>query len=229
MDQPPALKLDGLRFRYGGSGPWIVDVGSFELEAGGQALLTAPSGYGKSTLLHLIAGLAEPNEGSIEVAGKPLASMRGASRDRFRGDQIGMIFQTFNLLVGFTARENVLMGLHFSSLPRGEHEDRASELLGRLGIERKDAAVEELSVGQQQRVAVARAVACKPKLILADEPTASLDPANAQTAIELMRSLAADEGAALLCTSHDPAMAELFDHRVAMESLTTGAAVAGGA
>ena len=122
-----------------------------------------------------------------------------------------MIFQTFNLLDGFSARQNVLTALMFSDLPTGEHGGRADELLAHLGIERPHATPDRLSVGQQQRVAVARALACRPSLVLADEPTASLDPENAARAVSLIRESCEREGAALLLTSHDPSLRGDFD------------------
>lgn len=209
----PALDISRLRFRYPGSEPaghWIVDVASITLEPGEQLLLRGGSGVGKSTLLHLIAGLIDPDEGDVRVAGTSIHSLRGPRRDHFRGRRIGMIFQTFNLLHGFTALENVMMAMKFSDIPRVEHRKRAAELLSRLGIERLHALPETLSVGQQQRVAVARAVACRPVLVLADEPTASLDPDNADAAVDLIRHACREHNAALLCVSHDPAIGRHF-------------------
>lgn len=191
---------------------------ALELAAGEQALLVGSSGTGKSTLLQLIAGLIDPDHGEILVEGQAIHAMGAGARDRFRGRTIGMIFQTFNLLEGFSARENVLTALMFSGLPAREHDARADELLERLGIERPDATPERLSVGQQQRVAVARALASRPGLVLADEPTASLDPGNAANAIALIRETCAQEGAALLLTSHDPQLRAGFDRVEDLES-----------
>lgn len=218
-DAPPALAIESLKFRYGAGGPWIIDIGSLVVAPGEQVLLTGGSGRGKSTLLQLIAGLLEPSEGRVLVAGKAMHGLRGAARDLFRGRHIGMIFQTFNLLHGFSALENVMAALMFSQVPRGEHRRRAGELLHHLGIERVEADPDRLSVGQQQRVAVARAVACHPVLVLADEPTASLDPENAANAMMLIQQVCREQNAALLCTSHDPAMAERFERRVSFEEL----------
>jgi ABC-type lipoprotein export system ATPase subunit len=215
----PALSIRGLRFSYDGREPWVVNVPALELAAGEQLLVTAPSGRGKSTLLHLVAGLMDPSHGEISVVGQCMHALRGADRDLFRGRHVGMIFQTFNLLHGFTALENVMAALMFSAIPRRTHRERAAGLLGHVGIERPQAPVDRLSVGQQQRVAVARAVACEPALVLADEPTASLDPANAATAIGLIRQACRENGAALLCVSHDPAMAALFDRRAELDAL----------
>lgn len=222
----PALAIEGLRFRYPGAGsdagagsPWIVDIGSLRLEAGEQVLLTGGSGRGKSTLLQLIAGLLDPDQGQVVVAGKPMHAVHGAKRDLYRGRHIGMIFQTFNLLHGFSALENVMAALMFSEIPRAQHRQRAADLLRHLGIERIDADPDRLSVGQQQRVAVARAVACDPVLVLADEPTASLDPENSARAMELIQQACRDKNAALLCTSHDPAMADRFARKTSLDEL----------
>lgn len=219
MPEPMALRIRDLRFRYGVNGAWVVDLPAVEIARGEQVLLTAGSGRGKSTLLQLIAGLLEPSEGVVEVAGQAMHALRGAKRDLFRGRHVGMIFQTFNLLHGFTACENVEAALMFSAMPHGEQRGEAAKLLASLGIDRPDAMVDELSVGQQQRVAVARAVACSPELVLADEPTASLDPENAGAAMDLIQKACNEKGAALLCVSHDPSMAARFARRETLDAL----------
>jgi ABC-type lipoprotein export system ATPase subunit len=203
-----ALSITGLELARPGG--FRLSVPSLALAQGEQVLLVAPSGGGKSTLLHLIAGLEDPDAGSISVADMPIGSLRGAVRDAFRGASIGMVFQTFNLLHGFSAIENLMVAMMFSSVPVATHNSRARALLAELGIDRPEQAVETMSVGQQQRVAVARALACRPTLVLADEPTASLDPSNAATAIALLQRACRDHGAALLCTSHDPSLRAHF-------------------
>lgn len=220
-----ALKMEGLRFRYRDDGPWVVDIPRFALASGEQVLLTAGSGRGKSTLLQLIAGLLEPSEGVVEVAGQSMHVLRGAKRDLFRGRHVGMIFQTLNLLHGFTASENVEAALMFSSVPHGRQRDEAAKLLASLGIDRPDGMVDELSLGQQQRVAVARAVACSPELVLADEPTASLDPENAGAAMDVIQRACEEKGAALMCVSHDPSMAARFPRRETLDALRGAAKV----
>lgn len=217
-----ALAIRDLKFSYAGNPGaegWTVRVNSLSVQRGEQVLLTAGSGQGKSTLLQIIAGLMEPSEGTVEIGGTRMHGLRGADRDHFRGRTVGMIFQTFNLLHGFSALENVMAALMFSRIPRREHKDRAAALLLHLGIERVDADPDRMSVGQQQRVAVARAVACDPILVLADEPTASLDPENAATAIALIQEACREKNAALVCVSHDPAMRSRFTREESLEGL----------
>lgn len=232
MADAPALEISHLKFAYAApdSGEaWVVDIDAgrngtaLRLERGEQLLLTGGSGSGKSTLLHLISGLMDPLEGDVSVAGQQVHALHGAARDLFRGRHIGMVFQTFNLLHGFSALENVMAAMMFSKIPRGEHATRAKALLEHLGIHQVNKDVDRMSVGQQQRVAVARAVACDPVLVLADEPTASLDPENAAGAIGLIQSLCREKNAALLCVSHDPAMAGQFERRVSLAELCGGA------
>ncbi|HMN95581.1 MAG TPA: ABC transporter ATP-binding protein [Phycisphaerales bacterium] len=218
----PALSIRELRFRYGRSpgdgAPFELDLPELSLAPGEQLLLAGKSGSGKSTLLQLVAGLLDPDAGSIRVAGVEVHALTGPARDLFRGRSIGMIFQTFQLLSGFTAIENVMLAMLAANLPRAEHRPRAAALLRALGIDRPDRPVDRLSVGQQQRVAVARALACRPALVLADEPTASLDPENAANAMTLISAACRDNGAALLVTSHDPAMADRFERRITLEA-----------
>lgn len=206
------LAITNLRFAYDRAAAPVLDIPSLTITPNQLVLLRGSSGCGKSTLLHVIAGLIEPNTGEVRVDNRNIHKLNGAARDRFRGQSIGMIFQTFNILPGFTALENVMMPMLFSAaIPPAEHRQRAAKLLKDLGIERPNANIETLSIGQQQRVAVARALACKPALVLADEPTASLDPDNASAAITLIHNACRDNKAALLCVSHDPSLGQGFD------------------
>lgn len=214
-----ALAIRDLRFRYAPAGPWVVDIPSLALARGDQMLLSGGSGKGKSTLLQLIAGLLDANEGQVIVNGQAMGSFSGAQRDLFRGRSIGMIFQTFNLLHGFSAVENVMVAMMFSTIPAKEHRPKALGLLEHLGITEPDRDATTMSVGQQQRVAVARALACDPVLVLADEPTASLDPENASAAVELIQRACREKNAALLCVSHDPTLRERFERCEALETL----------
>lgn len=214
----PALQIDGLRYSYARDGGFALSVPSLRVDAGEDVLLVGKSGEGKSTLLYLVAGLLEPEAGEVRVAGRAIHRLRGAARDGFRAAHIGMIFQTHHLLHGFTALENVMAALAFSPVPKAEHRARAAALLTRLGIERHEASPDRLSVGQQQRVAIARALVCEPAIVLADEPTASLDPSNSAEAVGLLRSACKERGAALLCVSHDPGLVGQFSR---VESLGT--------
>lgn len=188
----------------------VLDIPKFQIEAGEQAVLIGRSGGGKTTLLHLIAGLTTPDEGSIRVGDIELTELSEAGRDRYRASMLGYVFQTFNLLSGFTALENVRLGMSFAS---GRHDlARAYELLNRVGLaDRADYRPSQLSVGQQQRVAIARALSSKPRLLLADEPTANVDPASQQQVIDLIRETCRDEQIGLLLVTHTMDVADQFD------------------
>jgi putative ABC transport system ATP-binding protein len=179
----------------------VIDVPSFSLEAGEHAALHGGSGSGKTTLLNLVAGVLRADHGRVVVAGCEMTALGEAGRDRARAAHVGYVFQTFNLLQGYTALENVLLGMMFG---RGADRARARALLERVGLgDRLDYRPRQLSVGQQQRVAVARALAGRPELVLADEPTGNLDPKSAAAALDLMRDVCREGGAALLLVSHD--------------------------
>ena len=193
----------------GGGKLTVLDIPRFELTDAQQVALIGQSGGGKTTLLHLIAGLLMPDAGSIRVAGTELTKLSEQGRDRFRASAIGYVFQTFNLLPAFTALENVRLGMTFG---HGRHEPaRAKELLNRVGLaDRANYRPSQLSVGQQQRVAIARALAGKPKLLLADEPTANVDPVSAESVLNLILDSCRDEGIALLMVTHSMEIADKF-------------------
>ena len=171
--------------------------------------LSGSSGSGKTTLLNLIAGILLPDEGSVVLNGQSMSGANEAARDRLRAGLLGYIFQTFNLLQGYTCLENVLLGMSFGGKP---DRNRAAALLDRVGLSRRlDYYPRQLSTGQQQRVAVARALANQPKLVLADEPTGNLDPENAAEALGLIRETCMENGAALLLVSHDKDVLGQFD------------------
>ena len=188
----------------------IIDVASFQLARAEQAVLLGRSGCGKTTLLHLIAGISAPDSGKILIDGRDIARLGESDRDRFRAEKIGYVFQTFNLMSGFSALENVMLGMTFA---RGKKdEQRARDLLGRVGLShRLSHKPSALSVGEQQRVAVARALANRPKLLLADEPTANIDPKHQQDIIDLIRGTCREEDVTLFLVTHSPEVAQQFD------------------
>jgi ABC-type lipoprotein export system ATPase subunit len=188
----------------------VVDVAEFSLEAGAQVALRGESGSGKTTFLHLLAGILAPDRGRIELAGQDMAALGEAARDRLRAETIGYIFQTFNLLQGHTVLENVELGMAFG---RGVDRARAEALLRRVGLgDKLGHFPRQLSTGQQQRVAVARALANHPKLVLADEPTGNLDARNSREALALIREVCRENGAALLMVSHDEGVLAQFEN-----------------
>ncbi len=187
----------------------ILDVPRFEVSSGEQMVLVGPSGCGKTTLLHVIAGISGTNSGRIVLDGVDLAKLSEAGRDRFRAAKMGYVFQTFNLLPAFTALENVILGMTFC---RGRKDgERAKHLLDRVGLAHRDHhKPTAMSVGEQQRVAVARALANRPRLLLADEPTANVDPMNQQKIIDLIRDTCREEKIALLMVTHATEVASQF-------------------
>jgi ABC-type lipoprotein export system ATPase subunit len=226
------LTLLDLTKRYvgpDGSAVPVIDIASLRIEDGEQVALIGTSGSGKTTLLHLIAGILAPDNGQILFEGEgkkvDLAELSEAHRDIFRGRHIGYIFQTHHLLPGFTALENVLLGMSFT----GRKPDRswAKHLLTEVGLsDRLNYRPEKLSVGQQQRVAVARALANRPQLVLADEPTGALDPANARQVLQLIRGLCREANAALLLVSHDLEIANQLPRRLTLSELNRASTAA---
>ncbi len=209
----------------------IVDVPGFSLEAGEQVAVRGASGSGKTTFLNLIAGILQADSGTIVLDGNTMTTMSESGRDRVRSKTLGYVFQNFNLLQGYTALENVMLGMLFGT---GVDATHARALLERVGLShRMDYRPGQLSIGQQQRVAVARALANRPKLVLADEPTGNLDQRHAGEALALIREVCRENGAALLLVSHDPAILSAFDRSEDLGDLNRAAAahaapVAGG-
>lgn len=190
----------------------IVNVERFALAAGEQLALRGESGSGKTTFLHLVAGILAADGGRVALDGTEMTALGEAGRDRLRAEKIGYIFQTFNLLQGYTVLENVVLGMSFG--PRGADRKHAKEMLERVGLgHRLDHFPAQLSTGQQQRVAVARALANRPKLVLADEPTGNLDHKHGREALALIREVCRENGAALLLVSHDEEVLRQFELR----------------
>jgi len=187
----------------------ILDIPRFQVPAGEQMVLVGQSGSGKTTLLHIMAGISRPDSGAVRIDGLDLTLMTEAECDHFRAQRIGYVFQTFNLLSGFTALENVLLGMRFA---QGRPDAaRARKLLERVGVgHRMHHKPAMLSVGEQQRVAVARALANRPKLLLADEPTANVDTGHQQQILDLLRQTCDEEHVALILVTHTPEVARQF-------------------
>jgi len=196
----------------------VLDIPIFKMESGEQVVLTGRSGGGKTTLLHVIAGISRATDGHVIIDGVVLNELSEAGCDRFRAARIGYVFQTFNLLPAFTALENVLLGMTFA---RDRHDRlRAERLLDRVGLtDRIQHKPNAMSVGEQQRVAVARALANSPRLLLADEPTANIDPANQQNIINLVRETASEEQISLLLVTHAMEVADQFDRIERLEQI----------
>lgn len=227
----PLLEITRLTKTYarpGGGTHRVVDVREFSLEAGAQLALRGESGTGKTTFLNLIAGILAPDAGGIVLAGRDLAQLGEAGRDRHRAEHIGYIFQTFNLLQGHTALENVELGMAFG---RGVDRAHAAALLQRVGLgDRLGHFPRQLSTGQQQRVAVARALVGSPAVLLADEPTGNLDSKNGDAVMALMTELH-QGGATIVMVTHDPRFARyadrtihIFDGRIVEEGAMPDAA-----
>ena len=220
----PLLKIQQLIKRYtapGGEAHTVLDVPEFTLDAGQHVALRGVSGTGKTTFLNCIAGILRPDQGDIELAGQNIAVASEGHRDQLRARHIGYIFQTFNLLQGYTCLENVLLGMSFSGQAKIQ---AAAAILKRVGLsDRMDYRPSELSVGQQQRVAVARALANRPQLVLADEPTGNLDPQNAREALQLIREVCEENQAALLLVSHDQAVLDQFEDSLDLSEINHAA------
>ncbi len=195
----------------------VLRIPSIRLEAGQQVALRGASGLGKTTLLHIIAGILEPDSGFVSVGGSQVTGLPESARDRLRAERMGYVFQTFNLLQGLSALENVKLGLAFG---RGADTKAAMAALDRVGLAgRAHHLPRQLSTGQQQRVAVARALANRPCLILADEPTGNLDSLRSREVVRLLRASASELGAALMVASHDPEVLGNFEEIIDLAEL----------
>ncbi len=192
---------------------------SFVANSGEMVAIIGPSGSGKSTLLSLLGLLDAPDSGSIEIDGTELANLNAQGRTEFRARQVGFIFQQFNLIPNLTAMENVKLALEFSNWPRDDRDNRAAEMLAMVGLnaDKSSRRPSRLSGGEQQRVAIARAFAAQPPLILADEPTGSLDRGTGQKIVELLRATATKQQATVLVVTHDERVARQADRRFEIE------------
>jgi putative ABC transport system ATP-binding protein len=213
------ITLTNVTQRYGSSGALVLNIPSFTLNDGERVALIGRSGSGKSTLLNLIAGILTPTSGIIDINGTDIAQLSEAKRDLFRAENIGYVFQTFNLIQSLSALENILLAMSFAQKVE-RPEARAQELLQLVGLATKaHCKPRELSVGEQQRVAIARAIANEPRIILADEPTANLDEQNANAVLDLLLELASKENRILLLVTHERDIAARLPCTIELKSI----------
>jgi len=209
------IEFDSLEIIFGAGNESlkVLDIAHWSVEEGDRVAIFGPSGSGKSTFLHALAGLLPASKGRVTVCGHSLESMSEAERDRFRAQYIGYIYQNFNLLQGFTALENVLMGMTFS--PRKADPKEAEHLLDEVGLShRLKYHPSRMSSGEQQRVAVARALANRPRILLADEPTASLHPVNKEDVLRMLLDMCDRYGCTLVLVTHEKEVISLFKNTV---------------
>jgi len=227
------VQLNGVRFAWPGSDHTVLDIEKFSLDRGERVFLQGPSGSGKTTLLSLVAAVLNADQGNIVVDGVALESLRRSKRDQFRVNRIGLIFQQFNLLPFLSVSDNVQLPCKFSPQRRsqackvgGSLAAEVERLLHAMQLdptEILDRAVTELSVGQQQRVAVARALIGRPPLIIADEPTSALDSDTRRAFLDLLFAEVEAAGCTLLFVSHDASLAHTFDRHVDLREINTAA------
>lgn len=230
----PAVVMSAVRYRWPRAAADCLAIDELVLAAGERVFVRGPSGSGKTTLLSLVGGVIQPQAGTVTVAGQALDRLSAGARDRFRADHVGFVFQMFNLLPYLSARDNILLACRFSAARRARLRARNTSPAAELArlAERLDLggdvlarAAAELSVGQQQRVAAARALIGRPGLIIADEPTSALDADRQQAFIDLLRGECAAAGAALLFVSHDLRLARHFDRVLDLARINRVAAV----
>ena len=215
------LRTQGLRYNYAGEGPQMA-FPDIQLDRGQELLLLGASGTGKTTLLHLMAGMRTPTSGHVELNHQAFSELSVAKRDLARGKHMGIVFQTAHFVRSLNVTENLALACTLAG--QTPDDSRITSLLDGLGLGHKlNARGDELSVGEQQRVSIARAVVHKPGLILADEPTSALDDTNTEIVLNLLRKQAADAGAALLVVTHDQRLKDHLTDRVELASNPTTA------
>jgi putative ABC transport system ATP-binding protein len=218
---PDAIKLHNLNYTFQGSSLPVLSIPAWQVARNERVFLQGESGSGKSTLLGLLAGLQLPSLGEVEILGARMSALGAGKRDRFRAKHLGVVFQQFNLIPYLSALENVLLAAQFGTSDRRGARQRAIELLESVNLpsslhDRKAAA---LSIGQQQRVAIVRALINEPSLLLVDEPTSALDHNNRDAFLALLFDILADMDCAMVFVSHDPTIGRLFDKHVRLAEL----------
>ena len=216
-----AIDLQNLNYTFQGSSLPVLSIPAWQVARNERVFLQGESGSGKSTLLGLLAGLQLPTRGEVDILGTRMSALGAGKRDRFRAKHLGVVFQQFNLIPYLSALENVLLAAQFGTSGGQAARQRAVELLERVNLpsslhHRKAAA---LSIGQQQRVAIVRALINEPSLLLVDEPTSALDHNNRDAFLALLFDVLADMDCAMVFVSHDPTIGQLFDRRVRLAEL----------
>jgi putative ABC transport system ATP-binding protein len=228
LQSSAAIRAVDLAFAWPKQKPLYTDV-SFELYPGQKLLITGPSGCGKSTLLNLLAGVVEPSSGSIWIHEENIHGLSASAKDQLRGEQMGFIFQQFNLLPYLSVRDNILLPAHLFATRKAAALDQFGSLdhalryyMNHLGLstDLENQAAHRLSIGQQQRVAAARAFMGKPSIVIADEPTSALDEANQTQLLKLFFALANEQQTALLMVSHDPRLSPYFDRQLQLAEVS---------
>jgi lipoprotein-releasing system ATP-binding protein len=218
MSLPVAVRGVDKSYRDGARAVEVLHGIDLEVRAGERLAIVGPSGSGKSTLLHLLGGLDRPDRGEIEIGGTALAGLSAERLAAFRNRTIGFVFQFHQLLADFTALENVMLPGRIAGQPAREVAGRARDLLERVGLaERADHFPSQLSGGEQQRAALCRALLLEPPLLLADEPTGSLDPESGSTVVELLEELQRGRGTTAIVVTHNPAVAARCDRILTLE------------
>ncbi|MEC8011468.1 MAG: ABC transporter ATP-binding protein [Pseudomonadota bacterium] len=220
-----SISINQLSFSYSKNAD-ILHIPQWDIDKGDTVFLHGSSGSGKSTLLNLITGVIVPQSGSIQILGERLDQMKSRERDRFRAKHIGYVFQNFNLIPSLSVMDNVHLSCYFSGRYINDLE-RAATLLQSLQIPENcwHREAQHLSIGQQQRVAIARALVHKPEILIADEPTSSLDAGNRDAFIQLMLSMAKEHSMTVVFVSHDQSLASYFQHQVSLNQLKATAVV----
>ncbi len=216
------IKINGLTFDYnsGTSAP-LIDIPSWELHSGHCVFLYGASGAGKSTFIHLLSGLLKPTSGHIAIDGVELNQLKTRQMNRFRADYMGLISQQFNLIPFLTVKENILLAHSFQTRDKTDMNERMKVMMGELALCESllNQKALQLSIGQQQRVAIIRAMANQPKLLLADEPTSALDDQAKQQFIEVLMETVKKQDMTLLFISHDQSLKRHFPEVIEMEAL----------
>lgn len=225
INNETAFSLRDLQFRWAADKPPVLQIPELDIARGERVFLYGPSGSGKTTLLNLLAGVIKPRQGRLQVLGQAFEQLSQRQRDKFRARHIGVIFQQFNLISYLNVLDNVLLSAHFAKTPAAQARQRAQQLLDALGLASLalDRPARLLSVGQQQRVAVARALVTQPEILIADEPTSALDSDSRTAFMDVLLSTAAQINCTIVFVSHDRSLQNFFSRSLDIRTLNRAA------